>query len=94
MSNVLESEHVAVAGGLQPGCAIDEENRVADEMFLTEFRKEHLGERPSSRWKQADVKQTVRGGIDSSIQPVSLVVELDHGFVDRNVIRVSAIKWL
>jgi hypothetical protein len=51
MCTVLKSEAVAVAGGLQPWCAIDEDGRVVDEMFLAEFRKEHLGQRLCSRQK-------------------------------------------
>jgi hypothetical protein len=88
---MLESEPMTVAGRLQPGGAIDEEGRVVDEMFLAEFSKEHLGQRQCSRRKQPDVEQTVRGGIDGSVQPVSLVVELDHGLIDRDVIRVGTI---
>ena len=94
MCNMLESESMTVAGGLQPGCAIDEEGRVVDEMFLAQFRKEHLGQRQCSRRKQPDVEQAVRGGIDGGVQPVSLVVELDHGFIDRNVIRIRTVCGL
>jgi len=42
MCKMLESESEAVAGCLQPRCAIDEKDRVVDEMFLTKFREEHL----------------------------------------------------
>ena len=92
--DVLESESKAVAGRLQPRCSVDEKDRVVDEMFLTKFREEHLGECLCSRREQADVEQAVRCGIDGSVQPVSLVIELDHSFVKRNVIRVSTIEWL
>jgi len=34
------------------------------------------------------VKEFVRSGIDSSVQPVALVVDLYHGFGNRNVIQV------
>jgi hypothetical protein len=43
VGDMLESERVAMAGRLQPGCAIDKKDRVVDEMFLAEFREEHLG---------------------------------------------------
>jgi hypothetical protein len=91
---MLESESVTVTGGLQPRCAIDEESSVINEMFLTEFGKEHFGQRQCSRRKQPHVEQAVRGGIDGGVQPVSLVVELNHGFIDRNVIRVGTVCGL
>jgi len=37
------------------------------------------------------VKQAVRVGIDGSVQPMSLAIELNHGFIDRNVIRIGTI---
>jgi hypothetical protein len=40
------------------------------------------------------VEQAVRCRIDGSVQPVALVVELDHSFVNRNVVRVRAVKRL
>ena len=40
---MLESEPEPVAGGLQPRCAVDEKDRVVEEMFFLEFREEHLG---------------------------------------------------
>ena len=94
MCDVLESEPESVAGGLQPRCTVDENGRVVDEMFLTEFRKERLGQRLCSRRKQIDVEQAVSIWIDRSAQPISLVVELNHGFVDRNVIRVRTVCGL
>ncbi len=36
------------------------------------------------------MEQFVCIGIDGSVQPVSLVVESDHGFVNRNVIRAPS----
>jgi len=32
--------------------------------------------------------------IDSGVQPVTLIVELNHGFVDYNVIRVLSVSRL
>jgi len=40
------------------------------------------------------MEQAVGVGIDRGVQPISLVIELDHGFVDRNVIRVGTICGL
>jgi hypothetical protein len=44
--------------------------------------------------KQPDVKQLIRLGVDGGVQPVALVVDLNHGFVDRDVIRVDVTVWL
>jgi hypothetical protein len=44
--------------------------------------------------KQPDVEQMIRHGVDGGIQPVLLVVELDRGFIDRNVIRFGPAEWL
>ncbi len=40
------------------------------------------------------MEKFVRFGIDSSVQPVALIVKLDHGFVERNVIRLASRCWL
>jgi hypothetical protein len=45
VGDILESERLAVTGRLEPGCAIDQEDRVVDEMFLAEFSQKHLGQR-------------------------------------------------
>ncbi len=38
--------------------------------------------------KQPDVEEYVCLGIDGGVQPVALIVEVDHGSVDRDVIRL------
>ena len=88
VGDMLKSESVTVTGRLQPGRAIDQKDRVVDEMFLAEFGEEHLGEGGSSGRVQSDVEQAVGGGIDRRIQPVALVIHLDHGLVNRDVIRI------
>jgi len=40
------------------------------------------------------VEQAIGVGIDGGVQPILLVIELDHGFIDRNVIRVGTISGL
>lgn len=37
---------------------------------------------------ELDAEKYVRFGIDSGIQPVTLIVESDHGFVECNVVRL------
>jgi hypothetical protein len=87
-------EAVSMECCLQPRCRIDEKERIIDEMFLTEFGKEHLGNRLISRRGELHMWQAVRLGIDSGVQPEPFVIELDHGLVDRNVIRVGTICGL
>ncbi len=82
-------EAVSVERRLQPRCRIDEKERVIDEMFLAEFGKKHLGYCLISRRRELHVQQAVRLGTDRSVQPESFVIELDHGLVNRNVIRVG-----
>ena len=87
-------EAVSVERRLQLRCRIDEKERVADEMFLFELGKEHLGNRLISGRRELHVQQAVRRGIDYSVQPGPFVIELAHGFIHRDVIRVGTICGL
>jgi len=40
------------------------------------------------------VQQPIRHRIDGGLQPLSLVIESNHGFDDRNVIGVSTVRRL
>jgi len=80
-----------MAGRLHPRSTVDEKDHVFDLMFLTKFREKHRGNRGGSRRIKPDVEQAVGVGIDGSVQPISLVIELNHGFINCNVIRVSTI---
>jgi len=86
---MLESEPTAMAGRLQPWCSVNEKDRVVDEMFLTEFRKEHPGQRLYSRRIKPHMEQAIGVGIDSSVQPISIIIKLNHSLIDRNVIRLG-----
>jgi hypothetical protein len=79
---------------VEPGCGIDEKHGVVDVVFLAEFCEKHLGDCLISRWKQPTVEDSVRRGIESCIQPVALIVELDHGLVGSDVIRTDTTGWL
>ena len=79
---------------LQPRCRIDEKERVIDEMFLAEFCEEHLGNRLISRRREFDVQQAVGCRIDSGVQPELLIVDANHAFVQRNLIRSFTAVWL
>jgi len=92
MGNMLKSEVEVVTGRLQPGRPIDQKDRVVDEMFLAEFSEEHLCDGGGPGRRERDMEQAVGGGIDRRIQLESLVVESDHGLINGDVIRVSAIS--
>ena len=91
---VLESESMTVASGLEPRCPINQNQRIIDPTFLAEFSRKHRGDRGGSRRIQPDVEMLVCVGIDNSVQSISLVIELDHGFVNRTGIRVNAFERL
>jgi hypothetical protein len=40
------------------------------------------------------MEQIVRIRINGGVQPILFIVKLDHGFIDRNVIRVPIRCWL
>jgi hypothetical protein len=93
-SNMLKSEVFLEECSLQPRGTIDEKYGVGDVVFLLEFLQELFRHGDGSRRKQPHVQEFVRSGIDSGVQPKSLIVELNHGFVDRNVIRALPVDWL
>jgi len=67
--------------------AINEKHSVVNVVFLAKFGKKRMSENLRRGRPQLCMEQFVRFWIDSSVQPIFLVVELDHSFVDRNVIR-------
>ena len=79
---------------LEPRYRIGGRDCVIDEMFVAEFSKEHLCNRLISRRREMDVQQSVRVGSNRCVQPVPFVVELDHGLVNRNVIRIRTVEGL
>ena len=44
--------------------------------------------------EELNMQQAVRCGIDGDIQPESFVIELDHGFIDCDVIRIRSVEAL
>jgi len=67
--------------------AVNEKHAVVNVVFLAKFSKERMSDSFVCRWVNYYVWQFVYFGIDSGIQPILLVIESDHGFVNRNVIR-------
>ena len=84
---MLKSETVAVEGGLEPGCAVDEKQGVCDIVFLTQFAEKYLGQCGCTARIQLCVEDVVRFGIDSGVQPELLVVDLNNSFVQRHLSR-------
>ncbi len=85
---VSEIEAVSMAGVFQRCGAIDEEDGVIDIMFLAEFGEGCVGENVCSGWFKLCMKQFVCIRIDSGVQPVAFVIELNHGLVNCDVIRM------
>ncbi len=69
---------------------IDEKHGVGDVVFLGELRQKRMSENLCCRRFKLCMKQFFRLGIDGSIQPILLVVELDHGLINRDVIRTPS----
>jgi hypothetical protein len=74
-------------GRWQPRC-------VVDETFLVESSKKYLSHSTCSRRKQPEVKQAVSVGVDHGIQPLSFVIEFNHGLINYNVIRARTVCGL
>lgn len=74
--------------------SIDEKYGLLDLLFLTEFAEKQHGELRGRGVKQPDVEEFVGVGIDSSVQPVSFVVDPNHRFVQRDLIRGVVDRWL
>ncbi len=86
-----KSEAVSVECSYQSRSRIDEKHGVVDIVFLGEFREKDRGNTLVPRRKQPNVEKFVRFGIDSSVQPVAPIVEVDHGFVECDVIRLGTV---
>jgi hypothetical protein len=75
---------------VKPLAKIDEKHRVVDVVFPTEFCEKSIGEASVSRRIEPYMGEIVGLGIDRGVQPITLNVEVDHGFVERDVIRLVA----
>jgi hypothetical protein len=74
--------------------AIDQKHGGFDIVFLTKFSEKDLCECGRCRRKQPQMEQFVCLGIGSSVQPELPIVNSNHRFVNRNVIRILAICGL
>jgi len=67
---------------------VDQKHRVRKVVFLRETAQECSRRISAVPTKQRDVENQLCVDVDCSIQPGLLVVELDHGLVDGDVIRI------
>jgi hypothetical protein len=74
--------------------AIDEKNGGFDIMFLPQFFEKYLGKSGCSGRKQPQMKNFVCLWIRSGVQPKLLVVDSNHCFVNRDLIRIFTADWL
>lgn len=72
-------------------CSLGEIYGTADGMFLGQFSRREFSKYGRSRRKQPCMENSDRAGIDCGIQPILLIVDLNYGFIECNVvlIRVS-----
>jgi hypothetical protein len=91
---VAEIEAESIECASEVGRPIDQERRLLDLLVLLEFTKKQQRELRRTRLKQPHVKNFVRCWVDSSVQPVALVVALNHCLVHRDVIRFSVAAGL
>jgi len=75
---------------VEPLARIDEKHGVVDVVFLAQFCEKSIGEASVSRRIVPDVEELVGLEINRSVQPIALISEMDHGFVERNVVRLVA----
>ena len=94
MAAHAKSEAESVKCSFEMSRIIDQKRGVWELLFLTEFTKKQHGELRRTRLKQPCVQDFVRRGIDCSVQPVTLVVDLNHGFVHCDVIRLGVVSGL
>lgn len=84
-----ESESEGMQGRLQPRGGIDEKHRLINVMFFAECCEKHQGHRLISRRIEPHTQQVVSLGIDRCVQPEPFVVDLNHGLVHHDVIRIA-----
>lgn len=75
---VSKSEPKMMEYGFKPRSWFDKKHGILDIVFLSQFTQKHLRKCGCTRWIELNVKKFVRFRIDSSIQPVALIVELDN----------------
>jgi len=85
VASSTSSERHCRSNGLRRSSAL------ANVVFLAKFAEKRVRNDVGSRRFKLRVQQFVGFGIDCSVQPVALIAELNHGFVDRDVIRAQGV---
>jgi hypothetical protein len=73
---------------------INKKHSVLNVVFLAEFSQKLFSQDGRSRRKQSQVQEFVGIWFDGSVQPELLAVDSDHGFVERDVIRIRIASGL
>ena len=86
----LASEIVAssVTGSLQRLRAINQKYCLRKIVFLVDLSEKRLSNNCICGWFKACMQQFICGWIDRRVQPILLIIELDHRLINRNVIRI------
>ena len=66
---------------------INQNRCLGNRHLLLQFAEKQHGKLCCSGWKEPDMEEFVRLGINSGVQPATFVIHLDHRLVDRDVIR-------
>lgn len=91
---MLISEVGAVGNGLEPRPPVNEQCGVMDVVSLQEWPSEPVSQCDRSRRKQPDIEEFIRVWIDDGVQPVAVVVELNHRLVNGDVGRYVPVGGL
>jgi len=67
--------------------SIDQECGVGELLFLVKSTEKQHGKLRCARLKQPYMGEFARAGIGRGVSPVSLTVDVNHRFVNRNLIR-------
>lgn len=78
-----------MAGLLQPRSNVDAKGLIGRLTFFTQFREKDRGNNVGSRRIQPNMVLAICVGIDGSVQPISLRIELKLSFIDCNVIWIG-----
>lgn len=79
---------------VEPPASIDEKHGIVDVVFLAKFLQEYLDDGGRTRRKQSNVEVSLRIGIDRGVQPLPFIVEVNHRFLECDVIRAGSRCWL
>jgi len=91
---VSEIEAVLLQCRSESVCIINEKHGVVDIVFLPTLSEKYFGQYCRTRGGKTDVEELVRIRIDSGVQSEPLIVNTNHTFIQRNLIRNFTAAWL